>query len=167
MNQCVLKVDQFGILFSMVCGTISLQHFMFHDFPTIKKVYFLLFLGASVLTMISFFFNSLTTNAINVIRIFLLVILFIIGFGSIIHWIFIAKIVEIREISTYIFLAYFFLFLGFLLYFSKFPECVLKSKIIDIWLQSHTFWHICITTCAFCFYFALIKYHQIIYADSK
>jgi predicted membrane channel-forming protein YqfA (hemolysin III family) len=94
-------------------------------------------------------------------------VLFMISFLSTVHWAAIAKIDEIEAISKYILIGFVIMFIGFVLFFSKFPECVFQNKIIDYYFQSHTIWHLCCVGCVISYYLMLYNYYLIVHNPKK
>jgi adiponectin receptor len=159
---CVFKIDLFGILFQLLAGTICSQHFMFYESDMVRKTYIGLFVGLCILTLIIVNVDFFKHEKANIIRIILISSLFCIAFGSCIHWTAIARIDEVTALTPYLLLGYAFMFLGFIFYFSKFPECVFQYRFVDLYLQSHTIWHLCVFACAICYFLLQYKYNELI-----
>jgi adiponectin receptor len=159
---CVFKIDLFGIIMQLGCASIASQHFMFHDFVHIRNTYMCIFISISVLILIFMNIPFFMDAKFDGIRVFLLSSLFILAFLCSIHWAAIAKIEEVEMLTLYIYMAWGFMFTGFLFYFSKFPECQFQNYYVDIYLQSHTIWHWSIFLCALSFFLFMFKYNQVI-----
>jgi adiponectin receptor len=162
IGMCVFKVDLFGIILQLGAATIAAQHFMFHDFEVTRKAYTGVYVSLCILIFIFMNIPIFMHEKLNVVRILLILSLFLISFMSCIHWACIAEIREVEELTIYLYMGWGFMFFGFFFYFSKFPECQFQSYYVDIYFQSHTLWHCCVTACAMSYYYFIHRYNEII-----
>lgn len=161
---CCYKLDLMGIIFELITTTIASFFYMFHDFTTLKQVYIYVFLVLGVITIIISLFDYFISAKLNLFLMLLYATLFLMSFLSFLHWSIIANINEVKIISTYVFLGYLSLVIGFAFFFAKFPECVFQSKTVDYFFQSHTFWHISTSLCVMFYYLMLSNYYDLLYA---
>lgn len=157
--ECCYKLDLTGIMFQFISSTICSHHFMFHEFENIRIVYTCVFFGLGIITIIISAFDFFVSAKLNNFLMFLYAFLFFTSFLSSIHWASVANIIEVEIFSKYIFISFGCLFIGFILFFSKFPECVIQNKFIDHFIQSHTLWHISIIGCTVGYYVMLYQYY--------
>ena len=159
---CVFKIDLFGIILQLGAATIASQHFMFHDFDSIRNIYVGVFATICFLILIFLNIPFFMKGSFDGIRIFLISSMFLLSFFSCVHWAAIAKIEEVEQLTVFIYMAWGCMFVGFFFYFSKFPECQYQGYYIDIYLQSHTLWHWCVFACAMNYFLLIYKYNQLI-----
>jgi adiponectin receptor len=164
IGMCVFKIDLFGIILQLGAATLAAQHFMFHDYEVTRKIYTGIYVSLCILIFAFMNIPIFMHEKLNFVRMALILSLFFISFLSCIHWACIADIREVEELTLYIYLGWGFMFFGFFLYFSKFPECQFQSYYVDIYLQSHTLWHVCVTACALSYYYLINRYNEIISA---
>ena len=160
--KCMFKVDLLGITVQLLCGMISGIHFMFHDFITIRYVYYSLFIILSLSAIIFTVVPIFISEKFSIVRLILFLSLFIIAFLSCIHWTVIARMDEIEALSQYVLSAFGFVSVGFLFYLSKFPESMYQSRFVDYFVQSHTLWHLCVTGSSISYYCLLYNYSRIL-----
>lgn len=163
---CCYKLDLMGIMFELIAATIASLFFMFHDYEMIKTLYIYLFLIVGVLTIVLSLFDYFISAKLNLFLMLLYASLFLMSFLSCVHWSIIANINEVRIISKYVLSGYLSLFGGFIFFFAKFPECIVQSKIVDYFFQSHTLWHISTSLCIIFYYLMLTNYHHMLYEES-
>jgi predicted membrane channel-forming protein YqfA (hemolysin III family) len=159
---CCYKLDLTGIIFQLISATICATNFMFHDFEVLRKNYTILFLFIGVVTASLSLFDFFISAKMNIFVMFLYASLFLISFTSSIHWIAIGHIEEIEKMSGYLLTGFLFLFIGFILFMAKFPECVIQHKIIDYFLQSHILWHVCCVGASVSFYLMFYNYNLLL-----
>lgn len=151
-----------GIMFELIAATISSIFYMFHEFETIKKIYIYLFLFVGLLTISISLFDYFISAKLNLFLMLLYASLFLTSFLSCVHWAVVANINEVRIISHFVLKGYVSLFLGFVCFFAKFPECIFQSKFVDYFLQSHTIWHISVVICVTYYYLMLYNYYLLL-----
>jgi predicted membrane channel-forming protein YqfA (hemolysin III family) len=147
----------------MICGI----HFMFHDFKSLRYIYFGVFAFLSLSAIIFTFVPVFVAEKFAIVRMLIFGTLFIVSFLCSIHWTVIARIEEVEALSKYTLSAYTFIFTGFLFYLSKFPESLCQSRWVDYYFQSHTLWHLCVTGSAVSYYLLLYNYNIILLLQQK
>jgi predicted membrane channel-forming protein YqfA (hemolysin III family) len=152
-----------GIMFELIVATIASLFYMFHEFETIKKVYIYVFLVIGVLTITISLFDYFISAKLNLFLMLLYASLFLMSFLSCVHWSIIANINEVQIISKYVLSGYLSLFIGFVFFWAKFPECAFQSKTVDYFFQSHTIWHISTSVCVLFYYLMLYNYYNLLY----
>jgi adiponectin receptor len=162
VGNSVFKIDLFGIIMSLAAATLASQHFMFHDFLTIRRTYTGIYISLCILIFAFMNIPIFMHEKLDWVRQLLLLSLFFISFMSCVHWACIADISEIEELTIYIYSGWGFMFFGFFFYFSKFPECQYQNYYVDIYFQSHTLWHVCVTACSVSYYYLIHRYNHII-----
>lgn len=160
----VFKIDLLGIVLVLLSGAIGTQHFMFHEFPDIRRGYIIFYIVLSTLIVLISNVSCCKQEKLNLLRIFLVILLFASAFLSSIHWALIADMKEVEAITPYYLMGYVAIYVGFVFYFSKFPECSFQHRIIDIYFQSHTIWHYCVYLAAISYYVTMYKYNEILEA---
>ncbi len=150
-------------MFQLISATICSVHFMFHEFDDIRRAYTYIFIGVGLITVSLSMFDFFISAALNIFVMFLYASLFLLSFAISIHWVVIANIEEVEEMTKYIILGFSFMIFGFGFFLAKFPECVCqKKKIIDYVFQSHVIWHTCVVGCVVSYYLMMDRYHEII-----
>ena len=160
--RCFYKLDLTGIMLQLISASLCSFNFMFHEFEDIKKTYIYIFLGFGMITIILTSFDYFISAKLNNFLMFFYASLFLVAFMSSVHWALIANIDEILQMSKYVISGFCFIFLGFIIFFSKFPECIYKNKYIDYYFHSHIIWHICCVGCVVSYYFFFYNYNIII-----
>jgi predicted membrane channel-forming protein YqfA (hemolysin III family) len=149
-------------MFELISATICSLHFMFHDFETLRYNYVMFYLilgiGTVVLSSLDFFISA----KLNMFLMLLYATLFMLSFMSSLHWVAIANPIEIAEVAKYIMAGFLFMFIGFVMFLAKFPECYIQNKMVDYFFQSHTMWHICGAGCVTCYYLMMYNYYLLI-----
>jgi adiponectin receptor len=160
--QCFYKLDLSGIILQLMSASLCSFNFMFHEFEEIKKAYLFIFCGlglfAIILTSLDYFVSAKLNNFLMVFY----ATLFLVCFMSSIHWASIARIEEILQMSKFVIMGFMFIVIGFIIFFSKFPECVIKHRIIDHYFNSHILWHLCCVGCVLSYYLLFCNYNIII-----
>jgi predicted membrane channel-forming protein YqfA (hemolysin III family) len=149
-------------MFELISATVCSLHFMFHDFEIIKRNYEILFLAIGLITIVLSLCDFFISAKFNMFVMFLYASMFLMSFLSSIHWVVIANIDEVEHMSKYILWGFSFMFIGFLFFLAKFPECVIQNKIVDYFFQSHIIWHLCCVGGAVSYYMFLYNYNQMI-----
>ena len=152
-----------GIMFELIATTIASLYYMFHEFETIRKIYIYGFLIIGLLTITLSLFDYFISAKLNMFLMLLYAGLFLMSFMSCVHWSMIANINEVQIISKYVLSGYLSLFVGFIFFFAKFPECSFQSKTVDYFFQSHTLWHLSTTLCIVFYYLMLSNYYALLY----
>ena len=151
-----------GIMFELVATTIGSIFYMFHEYENIRRIYIYIFLIIGFLTITISLFDYFISAKLNLFLMLLYAFLFLLSFLSSVHWSMIANINEVEKISKYVLSGYLSLFIGFIFFFAKFPECYFRSKTVDYFFQSHTLWHICSTLGIIFYYLMLSNYHLLL-----
>jgi channel protein (hemolysin III family) len=159
---CCYKLDLFGILLELITATTCSIYYMFHEYDNLRKIYIIFFLILGISTMIITINDLFISAKFNIFIIFLFSSLFIISFLSGLHWVLIADINEISIITKYILSGFMCLFIGFLFFLSKFPECIIQNTYIDLFFQSHIIWHLCCFGSTISYLLMIVNYNQII-----
>lgn len=155
-----------GIVFEYLAATVCSVHYMFHDFDTIRKVYIFGFLIIGFCTVIISAMDMFISAKFNIFLMLLYASLFSISFISSIHWVAIADYNEVTQMTGYVLGGFLFLFIGFIFFWAKFPECYVQNKYIDYFLQSHTIWHVFCAGSIICYYSMLYHYNILVMAKS-
>lgn len=159
---CCYKLDLTGIMFQLISATICSLHFMFHEFETIRRAYIIIFMGIGFIIIIFSLFDFFISAKLNIFVMFLYASLFLLSFLSSIHWVIIAKMEEVQLISPYILTGFLFMIVGFAIFLAKFPECLIQSKVVDYFFQSHIIWHLCCVGCVVSYYLMMYNYNLVI-----
>lgn len=153
-------------MFELVATTIASLFYMFHEYENIKRIYIYIFLIIGILTITISLFDYFISAKLNLFLMLLYAFLFLLSFMSCVHWSMIANINEVQLISKYVLSGYLSLFMGFIFFFAKFPECCIQSKTVDYFFQSHTLWHISCTLCVIFYYLMLSNYYILLYGKN-
>jgi predicted membrane channel-forming protein YqfA (hemolysin III family) len=159
---CCYKLDLTGIMFQLISATICSIHFMFHDYETLRRNYMIIFCVLGVITICFSLFDFFISAKLNMFVMLLYAFMFLLSFTSSLHWVLIANITEVEEVAKYILVGFMFMFVGFVFFLAKFPECVFQSKMVDFFFQSHIIWHLCCLGCVISYYLMLYYYNNLI-----
>lgn len=135
---------------------------MFHEFDYLRKIYIYVYLAVGSVAVIMSLFDYCISEKLYNLRILFFGLLFILSFVSFFHWICIADLKEVQDISFYVLGSFSFVLVGFLFFFSRFPESYYHSYYIDYYFHSHLVWHTCINIALVLYYFMLYKYYYIL-----
>ena len=160
---CCYKLDLMGIMFELIATTIASIFYMFHEYENIQRIYIYIFLIIGALTITMSLFDYFISAKLNLFLMLLYAFLFLLSFMSCVHWSMIANINEVQIISKYVLSGYLSLFIGFIFFFAKFPECYMRNKTVDYFFQSHTLWHISTTMSIIFYYLMLSNYYTLLY----
>ncbi len=149
-------------MFELVATTIASIFYMFHEYENIKNIYIYIFIIIGFLTITISLFDYFISAKLNLFLMLLYAFLFLLSFMSSVHWSMIANINEVEKISKYVLSGYLSLFIGFIFFFAKFPECYIRNKTVDYFFQSHTLWHISTTLGIIFYYLMLSNYHLLL-----
>ena len=162
ISNFVFNLDILGIILSLLSGVISNQYFMFHQFKKTRYFYILFYVTLSLLIIninkISIFKNKKG----HFFRTILIIILFVSSFASYLHWTLVADIEEIKIMTPYMIMAFVPTIIGFTFYLSKFPESYYQCEFVDLYLNSHSIWHLFVLITGFSYYYVLFKYNEIL-----
>ncbi len=154
-------------MFQLIAATICSVHFMFHDFEHLRRNYMLVFCCLGALTVSLSLFDFFISAKLNMFVMLLYAFLFMLSFMSSLHWVLIANMIEIEEVAVYLLSGFAIMFIGFIVFLAKFPECVIQSKTVDYFFQSHIIWHLCCVGCVICYYLMLYYYNNLLNLKGK
>jgi len=155
---CVSRLDYTGISGLILGSSVPAIFYAFYCHPMWQIVYLASVAILGFTTIIGSFFEFFHADSFDTIRKCLFASTAAIGVIPVTHSIFIQQIEEIKEMidvalvgQNGIFLRLGIMFalytLGFIIYITKFPECLFPGK-FDLWFNSHQFWHILVFAAA-------------------
>jgi len=155
-NVFFYRCDLLGIVLQIAGSYTVGIYYAFICYPNLQMLYGF-FVGS--LLLISTIVNNISRcggEKYHVFRTLLLASIVLFAIVPSTHWIFLATSIQFDLFEFRLFGMLGFYGLGFLFYYSQFPEKCNPGK-HDLWLHSHQFWHICVFLAAYIWEDALIQ----------
>jgi len=155
-NVFFYRCDLLGIVLQIGGSYAVGLYYAFVCYPNLQLLYG--FIVGSLL-LISTIVNNIHRcggEKYHMCRSFLLASIVLFGIVPSAHWLFISTSFQHGLFSLRLFGMLCFYGLGFVFYYSRFPESCSPGK-YDLWLHSHQFWHICVFLAVYIWEGALLQ----------
>ena len=155
------KMDYSGICLNIPSSTFAYLYYLFYCHDTLRNVYVY---GMFTIGIVVFIFNNLPLFEARKFKPIRVTLFAILGFSNVIpvvHGMYFSLfsspesyILPLGKHTVYHIAQLFCYLIGIFFYVSHFPEKHFPKK-FDIWLNSHTIWHVCVFLGMYCCWMAI------------